>query len=225
MNITALFIALIAAIILWFFIIRKLKVKPWSTEGVIEHESTITSIPAERVGLWIFLAVVTSLFSLFLVMYAERSGYPDWRPLPDPIILWVNTFFLVLASICYQLSRNLVKQNKQKNMEISLYLGGIFTIFFVIGQILAWRIAYSSGFFFSTNPANTFFYLITGLHGLHILGGLFVWVKTISKVWQGLEYSNLNEISNIRLSIQLCSFYWHYLLLLWLVLFYLLSST
>tara|TARA_E500000331_G_scaffold138353_2_gene135232 strand:- start:164647 stop:165321 length:675 start_codon:yes stop_codon:yes gene_type:complete len=223
-NITLLFVALAAAIILWFFVIRRLRAKPWTTEGILERNN-ITSLPAEKVGLWAFLAVVTSLFSLFFIMYAERSGYPDWRPLPDPSILWVNTFFLIMASICYQLSRNLLNSKNYKYMKISLYLGGIFTIFFILGQISAWQMAYSSGFFFATNPANTFFYLITGLHGLHILGGLFVWIKTALKVWNGLEYNNLNQIAGIRLSIQLCSFYWHYLLLLWLVLFYLLSTT
>ena len=108
---------------------------------------------------------------------------------------------------------------------MSLTAGGIFTIIFLVGQVLAWQQLTASGYFLATNPANTFFYLITGLHGLHLLGGLWVWAKTISKVWHGLESLSVTQITGVRLSIELCSVYWHYLLLLWLVFFYLFSSS
>ena len=79
MNVTALFVALGGAICVWFFLIRRLRTKPWIEKGVIELTDGAANIPAERVGLWVFLAVVTSLFSLFTIMYAERSTFPDWR--------------------------------------------------------------------------------------------------------------------------------------------------
>ena len=73
-------------------------------------------------------------------------------------------------------------------------------------------------YFLAANPANAFFYLLTGLHGLHLLGGLVALVLTIDKVlWRGCE------LGQVRLSVKLCAVYWHYLLLLWLVLFTLLT--
>jgi cytochrome c oxidase subunit 3 len=71
----------------------------------------------------------------------------------------------------------------------------------------------------SSNPANAFFYLLTAVHGLHILGGLYVWARSTAKVWTGAS------ADTVRLSIELCTVYWHYLLLVWLVLFGLLLST
>ena len=71
----------------------------------------------------------------------------------------------------------------------------------------------------STNPANGFFYLITGLHGLHLLGGLVAWGRTSDKVWRGFEPAQ------VRLSVELCAVYWHFLLVVWLVLFALLLLT
>jgi cytochrome c oxidase subunit 3 len=225
MNVTALFVALGAAICLWFFLVRRLRTKPWIEKGLIELDDGAAGLPAERVGLWVFLAVVTSLFSLFTIMYAERSTFPDWRPLPDPQILWVNTIFLVLGSVAFQRARGAANHDNLAGVKVNLTAGGVFTIVFLVGQVLAWRQMSAAGYFLATNPANTFFYLITGLHGLHLLGGLWVWAKTTSRVWRRLESLNVTQIASVRLSVQLCSVYWHFLLLLWLGLFYLLSST
>jgi cytochrome c oxidase subunit III len=70
-----------------------------------------------------------------------------------------------------------------------------------------------------SNPAVAFFYVLTAVHGLHLLGGLLVWGRTLSRVWQGVE------LIELRLSVALCSVYWHYLLIVWLVLFTLLLYT
>ena len=75
------------------------------------------------------------------------------------------------------------------------------------------------GYYASTNPANAFFYLITALHGLHLLGGLVAWGRTTDKVRRGVE------VAKVRLSVELCTTYWHFLLLVWVVLFTLLLFT
>jgi cytochrome c oxidase subunit 3 len=224
-NATGLFVALGGAILLWVFLVRRLREKPWIEKGPIELQDGASGVPAERVGLWVFLAVVTSLFSLFIIMYSERSSYPDWQPLPELPLLWINTIFLVLGSVAFQRARGAAKRENLAGVKANLTAGGFFTIVFLIGQIVAWRQLSASGYFLATNPADTFFYLITGLHGLHLLGGLWVWAKTTSRVWHGLESFDVKQIAAVRLSVQLCSVYWHYLLLLWLVLFYLLTST
>jgi len=72
----------------------------------------------------------------------------------------------------------------------------------------------------ANSPAIAFFYLLTGVHGLHLLGGLFVWGKTVVRMAQAGV-----ELLDVALSVELCTVYWHYLLLVWLVLFALLLST
>jgi cytochrome c oxidase subunit III len=98
-----------------------------------------------------------------------------------------------------------------------LIAGGLFAFTFLVGQFFAWQQLNAAGYFLATNPANAFFYLLTGLHGLHLLGGLVALVLTIDKVWRGFA------LAQVRLSVKLCAIYWHYLLLLWLVLFTLLT--
>jgi cytochrome c oxidase subunit 3 len=106
-----------------------------------------------------------------------------------------------------------------------LTAAGIFTIGFLVGQIYAWRELTAAGHFMATNPADSFFYLLTGLHGLHLLGGLFVWAKATMNAWQEPDPDDVEKAAGLRVSIELCSVYWHYLLLLWLVLFYMLLSS
>jgi cytochrome c oxidase subunit 3 len=73
-------------------------------------------------------------------------------------------------------------------------------------------------YFEMTNPAIAFFYLITGLHGLHLLGGLVAWGRTVARVWGDFD------VAKIRHSVELCTLYWHFLLGVWVVLFGLLFS-
>ncbi len=102
---------------------------------------------------------------------------------------------------------------------MGLIAGGVFTISFLAGQLWAWQQLNASGYFLTANPANAFFYLLTALHGLHLLGGLLVWGRATGKVLRGAG------VGDVRLSVELCTVYWHYLLLVWLVLFALLLST
>ena len=78
---------------------------------------------------------------------------------------------------------------------------------------------HNNGYILSSNPANAFFYLLTAAHALHILGGLWVWSKTVFKL------QNKVEVYKVRTAVELCAIYWHFLLLVWLVLFALLLST
>jgi cytochrome c oxidase subunit 3 len=154
-----------------------------------------------------------------------RSEFPDWRPLPDPNLLWFNTGLLILGSIVLQRARSISEKTNLNAMKWSLTTGGLLTIGFLFGQFMAWRQLASSGYFFTTNPADAFFYLLTGLHGLHLLGGLWFLARANLKIWGNVEKYSTEEAAHLRLSVQLCSFYWHYLLLIWLILFSLLLST
>ena len=186
-------------------------------EGI--HGGSFAGGTPQGTGLKIFLAVVSSLFFLFIVSYYLRMELPDWRPLADPRILWVNTIFLVLGSIALQMARGAAKKEEARGLRNGLVAGGVFTIAFLVGQLLAWRQLAASGFYATVNPSYAFFYLLTGLHAAHLAGGLWVWGRTTARVWSGAE------AAEVRLSVNLCSLYWHYLLLVWLIMFSLLLST
>ena len=204
---------------MWWLLPQNLTAKPWLVHGPIEDPRPETYFPSAKLGLWVFLAVVSSLFALFVSAYSIRMGLADWKPLPDPRLLWINTGVLLISSAAFQRARTATQKEQLRGVRTYLIAGGILTFAFLAGQLLAWRQLNASGYFIYANPANAFFYLITALHGLHLLGGLWVWSRTTYKVLGGVG------ARKIALSVELCTIYWHYLLLVWLALFGLLLST
>ena len=211
-----------ASVVAWL-IKQSINTQPWAEVGVLEEEDAKSRVylPAKKIVLGGFLAVVTSLFMLLISAYRIRMEYPDWSPFHGPDnILWINTGLLILASIFYQKAKSSATRNDDKGTRIGLLLAGAFTFSFLYGQFIAWKDMIDQGMFIYTSPANAFFYVITFLHAAHILGGLWVWGRSTIKVLAGPE-----EEDNIKLSVDLCAIYWHFLLIIWLIMFYLLLST
>jgi cytochrome c oxidase subunit 3 len=146
-----------------------------------------------------------------------RMDMADWRPLPTPRLLWLNTGVLIVSSIALQWAQIAAQRGQIDRVRTGLLAGGVSAIAFLAGQLIAWEQLSAQGYFLATNPANAFFYLITGVHGLHLLGGLVALGRTTAKAWSGIA------VQRVRLSVELCATYWHFLLLVWLVVFALLA--
>ena len=209
------------AVVVWWLVRQTLSVKPWVEQRPLTNDrgGDGFSLPPVKVGLAIFLAVATSLFALSISAYLMRRDGADWRPLAMPMVLWFNTAMLILGSVFFQRARNAAKSGRIDGVRLSHLAGGICTLVFLAGQLWAWRQLNAAGYFLTTNPANAFFYLLTAFHGLHLLGGLWVWAGTAIKVQRGAA------VNEVRLSVELCAVYWHFLLVVWLVLFGLLLFT
>jgi cytochrome c oxidase subunit 3 len=223
-SISALFLLLAAGIAGWWFFASQLTARPWDR---LQRESddkfaggiSLSLVP-ERIGLWVLLAVVTSLFGLFISAYRMRMMLADWTPFADPSVLWLNTLLLVLSSAAFQWTEAAAKRGDSARTRLGLVIAGLFALAFLYGQLVAWGQLEVSGEFPVRDAAKAFFYLLTGVHALHVLGGLAVWGKTTARMWIG-EFA----MEDLRLSVQLCTVYWHYLLIVWLVLFALLLTT
>ena len=223
MTITLIFMSVLMLVVAWWIIKQTVNTQPW--EAKISHPATgefsgrSFPQPYSKLGLFVFLAVVTSLFSLFISAYMMRMELGDWRPLSEPDLLWWNSAALVLSSIAMQWALIASRKDEIDKVRNGMVLGGVFAIAFMAGQLIAWQQLIASGYMAQSNPANAFFYLITGLHALHLLGGLVVWSMTTFKLLAGVE------LTRVRLSVELCAFYWHFLLMIWAILFSLLLST
>ncbi len=220
MSAIVLFMAGVAAIAGWWLSHQRLTAKPWLEEGLPGDllDEGLPRLPA-RIGLGVFLVVVGSLFALIMSAYLMRMDLPDWRTVPVPTLLWVNTGVLVLSSVTLQLAQVAARHQDRNGVIAGLLAGGIAAVVFLAGQFLAWQQLRTAGYFLTANPANSFFYLVTGLHGLHLLGGLVALGRTIAKAFSDLA------LPQLRLSVELCTTYWHFLLVVWLVLLGLLSGS
>ena len=184
------------------------------------HIGQAVSMPLPRVALYVLLAVIGVLFSLFSVAYIGRMAYGDWRTLPEPMLLWMNTAIILLSSISFHYSTKNAKENEIKRSREYLLLSGVLTFGFIVGQLFVWRELVSFGYFASTNPSYAFFYLLTALHILHLVGGLIAWVVVTIK-----SFIPQKESSDFALKVNLCAVYWHFLLIVWALLFTMLLLT
>ncbi|OLC70004.1 MAG: cytochrome-c oxidase [Betaproteobacteria bacterium 13_1_40CM_4_64_4] len=221
MTTSLLVLAAIMAVVVGWLLRQTLNVKPWVSQrsvATVDGDSAF-QLPTVKVGLWVFLAVATSLFALLISAYHMRMMEADWTRLPLPKVLWLNTAVLILSSLAMHWTLAAARRGQIDGVRTGLIAAGIFAFSFLAGQLWAWQQMDASGYFLTANPAYSFFYLLTAVHGLHLLGGLWVWGRTTVKVLRGAE------VAKVRLSVELCTLYWHYLLLVWLVLFAVLLQT
>lgn len=221
MSAIVLFLGVIAVIAGWWLSQQRLTAKPWLEEGTLGDFPGTGAItwPAAKVGLGVFLAVAGSLFTLFISAYSMRMNMADWRTMPVPAVLWFNTGALVLSSVALQWAYVATRRNDMDGAIVGLLAAGGAAITFLVGQLLAWQQLSAAGYFAASNPANAFFYVITALHGLHLTGGLVALGRTTARVWQRNAAA-----AEMRLSVELCTIYWHFLLLVWVVLLGLLTG-
>jgi cytochrome c oxidase subunit 3 len=214
---TLLFFGGLAAFALWWLSRQGLATKPWLETGALgDAPAPGTTIPAAKIGLGIFMVVAATLLILLLSAYSMRMDMADWSPPPKPGLLWANTAVLVLASIALHAAVRAARQGRRDAVAVTLLVGGGASVLFVLGQLLAWRELAGAGYLPANNPADAFYYLITALHGLHLLGGLIALGRTGAKLRRASPGA-------LRQSVELCATYWHFLLLAWIVLFFTLS--
>jgi cytochrome c oxidase subunit 3 len=159
-------------------------------------------------GLLAFLGTVSMLFIGFTSAYLIRRASLDWRPLQAPGILWANTAALAASSVALQAARKRLREWDLRGVLPCIAATGALGVLFLAGQVAAWRKLAAQGVFLATNPHSSFFYLLTGLHGLHLLGGL-VWFLVVLVRVRRMDYTPGED------GLRLFATYWHFLGALW----------
>jgi len=220
MVVTVIFMVVIAVLVGWWVSRQGLTAKPWLEVGVsADARGAEPSVRPIGVGLGAFLVVAGSLFSLLVSAYSMRKGMVDWQSLPMPTVLWFSTGLLILGSVSLQTAVIAARRGKHDAIRAGLLAAGVASLGFLGGQLLAWRELAASGRFTAADPATAFFYLLTAVHGLHVLGGLVALCRTTIKAFVLSAACTPRALGELTLSVKLCAAYWHFLLLIWLVLF------
>lgn len=206
-------------------IFKRLAEKPWINEpgAVAETRTASFAVANQKVALVLFLAIVGVLFFLFFAAYHMRIELTsDWVPIPEPPLLWFNTAVLAVASVAFEWARSAARGGRTASARTAFLAAGALTLAFLVLQLAVWDQMIRLGYFAHSNPANAFFYLITAVHGLHLLGGLIAWGRAVWRFREApAEPSADAEVERARLarlsrSVELCALYWHFLLLVWL---------
>ena len=169
--------------------------KPWLHEpaaaGIAPQYSGPDTRAASRTALRFIMGIVAVLFFLFILTFLSRSQYPDfealagapWQPFTDPSRLWFNTAILACSSLAMQLGLGGARKDKLNVAVIGVSAAVFFTVLFLLAQLDLWQYLQSMGFYIDGNPANSYFYLLTAVHGLHLVGGLVVLANVAFRLW------------------------------------------
>ncbi|WP_454732728.1 MULTISPECIES: cytochrome c oxidase subunit 3 [Cupriavidus] len=163
-------------------------------------------------GLWVFMGVVCSLFALFITAYAMRMDSPDWHAVALPWQVWLSTALLAAGSALMLAAARAARAGRLSRARRALRWGGLAAAAFVGSQLWAWQALLAIHVVPANNPAGSFFFLLTAMHGLHVLGGLAGWALAM-RAPPGTFMAR-----RTALRITLCARYWHFLLAVWLVL-------
>jgi cytochrome c oxidase subunit 3 len=164
---------------------------------------------AASTGLWFMMAVSISIFFLLLVAYVMRLNGLEGYPLALPWQFMLSTALLALGSLA-------LEQGRRSSALNGLRWGGACAVAFVLVQLWAWQALLAAQVGPAGNPAASFLYLLTAMHGLHVLGGLLAW-------WRCLSAWPHADTAQRATGLALCARFWHFLLLLWALLYATLS--
>jgi cytochrome c oxidase subunit 3 len=179
------------------------------------------SSPASRTGIWVGLAAITMTFAAFTSAMIVRQASLDWRHFSLPPILLLNTAILLASGVTLEFARRRVaafvhgitpsRDASMLWLRVTLGLG----LLFVAGQYVAWLQLKAQGLYLATNPASSFFYLFTGVHVIHVIGGLAGLTLAIWRLGRRVPTLRVSTLSTV-------AYYWHFMGLLWIYLLLLL---
>jgi cytochrome c oxidase subunit 3 len=173
---------------------------------------------ASFTGLFVLLAASLMVFAAFTSAFVVRRGLSDdWTSMPKPPILWANTVVLLASSIVLDFARRALKNRDRSKFNLWWSVATGLGILFLIGQAWAWRVLRDAGVFIATNPASSFFYVLTASHAFHLLGGV------AALVYVDVQALRLQLGPAKRTAIDVSAIFWHFLDGLWvylMVLFY-----
>ena len=175
-----------------------------------------------RIGIWVALASILMLFMALTSAVVVRQspalngGQHDWVALNVPPVLWINTVVLIVSSVTMDLARRALARNDYSGLKRWIVVTTVLGVAFLAGQVIAWRELAAQGIYVNSHPHSSFFYLLTSLHALHLLGGVMA-----------LCYVTANALRmrigvKQRAAVGVAATYWHFMDGLWIYLFVLL---
>lgn len=166
-----------------------------------------------QIGTWILLTAIIMLFAGLSSAYIVLRGVPSWQNIELPSLLWPNTAILVLSSVALEISKRAIRRNDIQSMKRWLVVGGVLGFGFLAGQLAAWQQLVNAGVYLPSTQQSSFFYILTGLHGLHLLGG----IAALGIVLAMALKDRLSAFHNEPL--RLAASYWHVMDAIWIYLF------
>lgn len=193
----------------------------WNDSG--DPDSDSLNPDKAKIVTWFLLLVVTMTFGGLIAAYVviATNGVAEWKPFSLPIQVWISTLLIFASSVTYHLGKTAVDQNEPTAARKWLLATTVIGASFISSQMLLWMSLVKRGFYLSGNPYAGFFYILTAIHAVHVLGGVIALGCVIVRSWY--DTSESTELEYRRHLARSVGWYWHFMGILWLLLVVLLG--
>lgn len=184
---------------------------PPSEEGGWHNPGGSRVVQRYKLGVWIGMCGILMFFAALTSAMIVRQGLSgDWQPVAVPMVLYVSTLVLLVSSFTVERARRETIAGSNDGLRRWMNISAALGLAFLACQLLGWQDLAARGLYLASNPANSFYYLLTAGHGLHLLGGIavmgYVWVRIrASRPWP-------TRVAVVEAT----ALYWHFLDVLWI---------
>lgn len=184
-----------------------------------------------RIGMWLALSAILMMFAALTSAYVFRSTRTqlEWQTFAVPPMLWVSTILILASSATFEAARRAAHRGRYEHYRRWLLASLLLGFGFLASQLLAWRELVGQGIYLATNPHSSFFYLLTGLHALHLIGGILGLIYLALRAGRASVAAAAAVSGTVsagerkrRASVDAIGLYWHFMDGLWVYLFALL---
>ena len=180
---------------------------------LVEEARKPLSMNPKKFALWLFIVSVVMIFAALTSAYIVRQAEGDWLLFELPNLFWYTSGIIILSSATMHWALISARKDNLESVNIAVGLTSVLGILFLVGQFYGWSDLVKNSVYFVGNPSGSFVYVITGLHGLHLVSGvIFLLIVLGSTLRYKVHSKNLSLI-------EMCATYWHFLGGLWLYLF------
>ncbi len=181
---------------------------------IVEEARKPMSMEPKKFAMWLFIVTVCMLFAAWTSAYIVKRAEAGWTEIVIPDQFWINSVIIVISSFTMVWAQRSAKRDNLEMLKLALSITTILGVAFLVGQWISWgKLVAMNEHFTGGNVSHSFLYVLTGIHGLHIIGGIvFLLIVLFSTFKYQVHSKNM-------LRLQLCATFWHFLGVLWLYLF------
>ena len=180
---------------------------------IVEEPKKPLAMHPKKFAMWLFMASVMMLFASLTSAYIVREAEGNWLYFELPELFYYTTFIIVISSVTMQWAYFAAKKDAIYQVKLLVSITSVLGLAFLLGQFLAWGELVRNSVYFVGNPSGSFLYVLTGLHGLHIVSAvIFLLIVLNSAIRLKIHSKNMAQM-------EMCTTYWHFLGGLWVYLF------
>ena len=179
---------------------------------IIEEPKKPLAMHPKKFAMWLFMASVMMLFASLTSAYIVREAEGNWIYFDLPVLFYYTSAIIIVSSVTMQWAYFAARKDDGKRVKMLVIITSILGIAFLVGQFMAWGDLVRQSIYFVGNPSGSFLYVLTGLHGLHIVSALVFLLVVLNSAMKLRVSKNMAQV-------EMCTTYWHFLGGLWIYLF------